>query len=460
MKKNHHIQGFTLLELSIVLIIGGLMVVGAIEAYTIYTHKQKIERTKALMTDIDQYLSGFPSKTIPSSITADARGRLSGTPYSRLPAPAPLNGSAAGNDYDTEVTNTTAAINAAVASGNLIRVTGASGGNVLIGKLPAATLGISNDYMRDAYGNYLLYAVTEAAVTSLNFSGAIEVIEEGIDYRSGSPTEGELIEHETHPNVQYVVVSMGETANGAIDFNGDRIGNVCPANTVKESENCDMNDATFRLSMLHERNTNDFYDDAMIFESHVVAPTPPEEPAGCDQKESFSTYGDSCPDGWDVIDTSSISRPSFVRSHIRGTLGVFPTTDGFSHSRYEQHQKTNAQYYNVDENGDYFFSDTPLPETTHSPTPNAAPIMCSKAPSNTSKTKCFNNTINVGAYPQAAPARADELQNAISEAAGEADAMCPDGWRVINFQAEVGEAPDGGHRGSAPLRYKTTCSRE
>ena len=42
-----------------------------------------------------------------------------------------------------------------------------NGGRVLIGKYPVATLGLSNDYMKDVHGNYLIYAVTQAATTSL-----------------------------------------------------------------------------------------------------------------------------------------------------------------------------------------------------------------------------------------------------------------------------------------------------
>jgi prepilin-type N-terminal cleavage/methylation domain-containing protein len=263
-------NGFTLIELCIVLIITSLMLVGAIQAYTIYNAKQEIERKNLLMDSVEQAFNNFPDRYIPSTVVADAQGRLTGNYYARLPRPAPLNSASAGNNYDAEVA--VADVNAAVASGNLLRVTGTGGASVLIGKLPTGTLEVRNEYMKDIHGNHLLYAVTEAATVDLQSAGAITVIEEGVDHRSASTTFGELITYETHPNAQYTIVSMGANGNGAYAFDGSRIG-TCPADVVKEGENCNLDDVTFRVSLLNERSdSNGYYDDYVLFKNSFSAP--------------------------------------------------------------------------------------------------------------------------------------------------------------------------------------------
>lgn len=232
----HKEAGFSLIEIAIVMCISGLLLVAGLRIYTVYQQKAEIERANILMATIDQTLTAFYKSE------------------GRLPCPAPINGSAAGNNFDTEN------------CGSGVRdVAGIGGGRVLIGKLPAATLGLGNEYMRDVHGSYLTYAVTQTAtVEDGSVSGAIRVREENIDRAAGSATLGEIVEIENHTNITYVVLSHGKTRAGAYNHNGAQPSR---ENASKDGENADE-DAVFRASLLSNGGSSSdssFYDDRVLF---------------------------------------------------------------------------------------------------------------------------------------------------------------------------------------------------
>ncbi len=236
-QKNNN--GFSLIELSVVLVIIGFLVVAALQAYRIYDEKSKIERMNILMATVDQTLQKF----------YEAEGRF--------PCPAAVNGSAAGNDYDAEECG---------GRFGVLNVAGTGTGRVLIGKVPAATLGLSSDYMRDIYGSYLTYAVTQAAtVDGGSVQGEIRVREENIDRAAGSSTFGQIVELENHTNITYLIVSAGSSRVGAFNHDGAQI--VACSGSSKDRENCN-GDGVFISSLLsHASNGNgaDFYDDRVAF---------------------------------------------------------------------------------------------------------------------------------------------------------------------------------------------------
>lgn len=45
-KMKKYCAGFTLIELSVVLIIGGVLLVGALQAYQVYSERQYVDNTK------------------------------------------------------------------------------------------------------------------------------------------------------------------------------------------------------------------------------------------------------------------------------------------------------------------------------------------------------------------------------------------------------------------------------
>ncbi len=239
-------SGFTLIELCIAMVIVGLFVAAAVQAYVVYDQKLKAERMNTLMLTVDDAIEDFYAA------------------YERLPCPAPVNGSTAGNGFNQEDCS---------GGHGIIEVAGTNGGRVLIGKYPAATLGLDSTKMKDVYGNYLTYAVTkEAAIDGGEVPGQINLIEEGIDQNASSLTAGQVIIINDHTDVQYVVISQGETGVGAFAFDGS-ITEACDG-TQKETENCDYNDATFISSVRSDVISSDeFYDDRVIFKNKFTKST-------------------------------------------------------------------------------------------------------------------------------------------------------------------------------------------
>lgn len=396
-------RGFTLIELSIVLIITGIMLVGAIQAYTIYNEKRKIEQMNSLMVDLDQYIKEFPNMIDPS--TVDPATGI-GTAYGRFPCPASMDGTSSGNDFNVEDCS------AATISG--VNPDGSTGGTpVLVGKIPASSLGISSDFMKDAYGNYLVYAVTQNATDSASYGksfGALQVIEEGIDRDITSGTYGEIITLSTHNGVQFLIASMGDTNAGAYAFNGTQ-PIACPDSAVKEHENCD-GDATFISSLRHDENDENFYDDQLAFLANSISTIEDDSDTSCEQEESFENEGNSCPDGWEKLEG------------------------------YNGGGKAKTGYLNIDaESGDYYFTNFETPMTVAgsrrsataphdggmfalpSPPPT---VTCLKSPSNNTQTKCFNKNIT---------ATINSRQGHLPPASyDDAKRKCPSGWHVIDIQ--------------------------
>lgn len=459
---NKHQSGFTLIELSIVLIISGIMIVVAIEAYTIYDEKRKAEQINMQMADLDQYIKNFPSMINPA--TVDPTTGI-GTPYGRFPCPAPMDGTGAGNDFDTEDCSITPIAG--------VQPDGSNGGTpVLIGKIPAATLGLHSDYMRDPYGNYLLYAVTQGAANSATYgttSGAIQVIEEGIDHNPASATLGNIIELERHNNVQYMVASMGDTGAGAYAFNGEQPV-ACPDNTIKEHENCD-GDARFITSLLSERNTNSFYDDKLLFAANTVVVPNNEEPAECEQSETIQLYGDTCPNGWEKITGLDLNKIVATNGGCAGSecAGIFRNERELI---YAQVSGVATQYFNIDpQTGDYYFTNFKTPDTVPNlgtpPSPTVGEnfleiqsrVACEKTSQAKSNQKCFNKTVTSNKSIRAAsqiPSDYNQLKSA-----------CPSGYRPIKTSPHTTtniRCTGGGNRGAdcstiSGMYYSITCGK-
>lgn len=419
-------RGFTLIELSIVMIIGGILLVGVIKAYEAYVEKQKIEKMNSLMVDIDQYIKDFPNSIDP--VTAAAFGRL--------PCPAPLDGSVAGNDFNQE----------RCAGPGVREITGTGGERVLVGKLPAATLGISSDLMKDSYGNYLTYAVSKSATDAATYgsvAGAIEVIEEGVDQNPASPTAGQIIPIATHSNAQYIFVSAGESGVGAYAFDGAQ-AIACTEGDSKDGENCN-GDHIFTVSARSDRGGNNFYDDHASFNNFTIN-VASNEPAGCEQVETITMFGNSCPDGWDENTSVNVNSKSQDRGNRRAYNRDYKNQFGQS-----------TRYFNIDaDTGDYYFSNFKTPETQQEQS-GGRRIACEKREDNLSRTKCFPKQANVEVISQELyDWIAFEGQPGVVRKYDKLKTHCPDGYKPIS--AGAGSYPKGPHGPYIPP-IKVLCGK-
>ncbi len=269
--------GFTLIEVAIVVLVGGLIMAAGATMLNDYLQESRIITTQNRMQDIDnaiiQYLNvngvlpcaaslttaqdsaGFGrgiTDALPPGTDCYATAGAGGTfkePSGRVPVPAG--------------TNTT--------------------GFIVIGAVPVRTLNLPDQEIADAWGDRFVYAVTDALTVTDEYDptqGSISVVDS-----SGASIA-------TPPgSAQYVIVSLGADRAGAYSIAGIKGGVVCPA--ALEQLNCTYPTATFRKTMLIGNQSGaNMYDDYVTF--HTQTNSTGTVPSGL--IAPFALTG--CPPGW------------------------------------------------------------------------------------------------------------------------------------------------------------------
>lgn len=239
-------QGFSLIELAIVLAIAGLILAALLSAYNQYQARKGLEDTQARMNSISAAIMLFYSENgrypCPASHTLSVNDANSGK--ESCPAATPAIGSC-----DSGICRAAGA-----------RDVGGDGNPdpVLIGTVPYKDLNISlNLSMQntfDGYGQQFTYAVTEALTDQLTFdetAGAIGVTSEtGISVIT--PADSGHV----------VIVSHGPDAKGGYTPEGLQ-ARACAAGQM-DGENCD-DDANFIAGIRSMGSNADYYDDMVRF---------------------------------------------------------------------------------------------------------------------------------------------------------------------------------------------------
>jgi len=250
--------GFTLIEVAIVALIGGVMLATASALLLTYIKKVQISTTERRIAAIDEALELFLS--------------LNG----RYPCAAPLNAPIDSANFGREVSASQCNTEAAVA-GETTRVSG-----VRIGAVPVRTINLPDDFIADAWSGRFTYAVTERLATPGSYDrdeGAISVV----DRNNNSVITPEGSGH-------YVVVSHGANNSGATALGGGGV-TPCTAGTL-EAENCNGT-ATFRRTMLAgTANNAEFYDDMISVRASTSYGN--QVPAGAVVAFDLA----ACPEGW------------------------------------------------------------------------------------------------------------------------------------------------------------------
>lgn len=207
-------RGFTLLEMSIAMMIVALLLAPALGLYFRYVEFQRTEQTHDALSTAQNEIGGFRSI------------------YGRYPCPADPDLAPGDADYGYEK----------CAGGGITVATSLNGAlvnqNILIGSLPFRQLNMMEEESLDGNSNRLTYAVTE----SLTDSGTFDMGNGGISVEDANGNSLVSPDHSAH----LVILSHGEEGDGAITRVGQVSGGACPA-TPLENENCD-NDETFVVS--------------------------------------------------------------------------------------------------------------------------------------------------------------------------------------------------------------------
>jgi hypothetical protein len=221
-------KGHSLISTALAIVGFGLASVTGAQIFNIYNQQQSvIENDDALQTvkvALDDYI--------------DMNGRL--------PCPASLIA-----DVNTAEFGVTVGGASGCETGDFAGVTttaGEDGERVLIGSIPTRTLNLSDENAVDAGGSRFFYAVTTSFTGSnadfQSAQGDITILDEN----------GETVTSSSS-NVIYTLISPGEDQRGAFSINGEQI-EPCDV-TSFAGENCDLDDATFNVSMDKSFGTGD-----------------------------------------------------------------------------------------------------------------------------------------------------------------------------------------------------------
>jgi prepilin-type N-terminal cleavage/methylation domain-containing protein len=252
-KRKTNQSGFSLIEVSIALIVIGLLIVPLIVVYNQYIMARQVTMTKSAVSIVNSALVKYVAKYGHYPFPSDP-GVAEGTPGFGLPvadvgitvawpactATATTVCQTNINAYNPILTNP-ACPNLAVDRG------------VLIGAVPFAALGIPYRATLDGYGGRLTYAVTRTLAYQSQYNevcGALEVLNSaGISIYAVPATT-----QRSH----FIVVSHGQDRAGAFGLGGIK-GTACNTNiNSTDFENCN-NDARFRNNLNAASGRNDLF---------------------------------------------------------------------------------------------------------------------------------------------------------------------------------------------------------
>lgn len=254
-------DGFTLIEIAVVMIIGGLIIGSLASSLVIYQQTQlktETENRLEIISDaLRQYLDINQKYPCPADRTVLTDTAGFGTEDS-------------GGNCQT-----------GIVAGGTTRVAG-----VRIGSIPTRALSIPDEYSADAWGNRFTYAVTEVLAEPGGFTaggGAISVVDSGGNSLVTPAGQG-----------HYAVVSHGASGLGATTLAGVATA-ACPAaGATFDEENCDA-DATFlRTINFSEQAGANFFDDYITFQGETNIDPNVVIPTGAIMAFDLTT----CPAGW------------------------------------------------------------------------------------------------------------------------------------------------------------------
>ncbi len=206
--------GFTLIELSIVLVVLAMMAAGALKVSSVRTDSAKLEQLDAKLDTIEQSLLTFRKA------------------HDRLPCPADASLAPQNSNFGFEAANTGSC------TGGTPAANFGPDSETVAGVVPTKTLGLPDSYMFDPWGRKIDYVV-DRRITGLNAF---------TNYPVSSSTIGDIVikdgggSNRTGRGI-VALVSHGRNGHGAFTRSGTRFG----ANSVNSDEqdncNCDSNAA-------------------------------------------------------------------------------------------------------------------------------------------------------------------------------------------------------------------------
>ncbi len=286
MKKSN---GFTLIELTIVIIIAGLLI--GLFANFLTNYNTVIKQHK-VQSDLE-----LVSAALISYLKANGK----------LPCPASNLDALDSEDFGREVDIVCSNVNAGTPG---IQFATSVNGNVVTGSVPVRAINIPDENIKDPWGMRYAYSVSAAQAsngTSYNMDdGAISII----DANGNS-----LIQPED--NGSYLILSYGANSVGGFTLSGAQPLACNISSSPDEQENCD-GDTTFLNTLTNSEAPATFFDDLVVYQTGTFLA--PQIPAGAVMPFVLAT----CPAGWSSY-TPAVGR-AIVGAGTRNDLASEPGT--------------------------------------------------------------------------------------------------------------------------------------
>ncbi len=292
LEKNKYNQGFTLIEMALVMVIGGILLAFMGSALLTYVEKSRADKTEYRMDAIKIALSEYLSinRRYPCTARRDIGPGVAGTPAFGVEVSTQCTGNIAG----------TVRTNVADAQDQQVR----------IGSVPTRTLNLPDEMAIDGWGNRFTYAVTinQANLDPTPNVGTLYRNDGGV-IRIADSTGTEFV-----TDAHYALISHGVSGIGSFNLAGNlttpcRTG---AADPLDERTNCD-DDRSFTTTLIKvDANNNQFFDDVLYYQGQTAPAL--LIPAGAVMAFNLG----ACPDGWVEYDEAE---GKFI---IGGNNGVAP----------------------------------------------------------------------------------------------------------------------------------------
>ncbi len=253
-----HEKGFTLIEMSIVMIIVGILIATFSPLYSAYLRNQDLVDTTTTVQTVTSAVGSFRAQ------------------YGRYPCPASSTATRNDADYghetdcEDEASIAVANCDAGICIEESSRaITFSSGGapvtitpRIRVGTIPFRELNLQEKDALDGHSNRLLYAVTERLAVKNTFSldeGGIAVL-----------NDKDLSAIDPPGSAHFIIISHGENGAGARTKGGQL--NACPGAGL-ENDNCNVGgQAIYRVAQTETTGDAEQFDDIISYFTSVNIP--------------------------------------------------------------------------------------------------------------------------------------------------------------------------------------------